>query len=379
MKILMTADTVGGVWTYACDLASGLSRSGRSGGGFQIVLATMGAPLNDSQTRDVAALPNVTVEESSYSLEWMEDPWEDVRRAGEWLLELERRHRPDVVHLNGYVHGNLAWRAPALIVGHSCVLSWWQGVKGEEAPAEWREYRRRVRRGLKGASAIVAPTRAMMGWLQQYYGPLKRTLVVPNGRRNGCLEVLPKKPFVLSAGRLWDEAKNTALLEEAARDVEWPVYVAGGTEHPDGSNASFRHLQPLGRLPGEDLAHWMGKAAIYASPARYEPFGLSNVEAAMCGCALVLGDIPTLREVWGASAVFVPPDDAGALADAINALARDDKRREEMARRAQARARKYTPQRMGAGYMKLYQALTGSPAKVAGRRVAREPVYTPAL
>ncbi len=31
-------------------------------------------------------------------------------------------------------------------------------------------------------------------------------------------------------------------------------------------------------------------------PARYEPFGLSVLEAALSGCALVLGDIPSLRE-----------------------------------------------------------------------------------
>ena len=35
---------------------------------------------------------------------------------------LERRLRPDVVHLNGYTHGALPWRAPVLVVGHSCVL-----------------------------------------------------------------------------------------------------------------------------------------------------------------------------------------------------------------------------------------------------------------
>ena len=52
----------------------------------------------------------------------------------------------------------------------------------------------------------------------------------------------------------------------------------------------------------------MGRAAIYALPARYEPFGLSILEAALSGCALVIGDIPSLREIWADAALFVPSD-----------------------------------------------------------------------
>ncbi|MEB3829625.1 glycosyltransferase [Phormidium sp. CCY1219] len=58
----------------------------------------------------------------------------------------------------------------------------------------------------------------------------------------------------------------------------------------------------------EELSHWYARAAIYAFPARYEPFGLSVLEAALSGCALVLGDIPRLREMWGDAAVFANPD-----------------------------------------------------------------------
>ena len=57
--------------------------------------------------------------------------------------------------------------------------------------------------------------------------------------------------------------------------------------------------------------------AIYASPARYEPFGLGVLEAALSSCALVLGDSPTLREPWSDAALFVPPDDHDALLTAL--------------------------------------------------------------
>jgi hypothetical protein len=45
-------------------------------------------------------------------------------------------------------------------------------------------------------------------------------------------------------------------------------------------------------------------------PARYEPFGLSVLEAALSGCALVPGDIASLRGNWDGVAEFVCPDDA---------------------------------------------------------------------
>jgi glycogen(starch) synthase len=122
-KVLMTADTVGGVWTYAIDLARGLAERG-----VEVALATMGDPLNDSQREKADRIPRLRVFESTFKLEWMEEPWRDVEKAAEWLLRLEDRVRPDLIHLNGYAHGALPWSAPKVMVGHSCVLSWWRAV-----------------------------------------------------------------------------------------------------------------------------------------------------------------------------------------------------------------------------------------------------------
>ena len=46
----------------------------------------------------VAKLPNADLVASSYALEWMPEPWRDVDAAGEWLLQLAARTRPDVVY-----------------------------------------------------------------------------------------------------------------------------------------------------------------------------------------------------------------------------------------------------------------------------------------
>jgi glycosyltransferase involved in cell wall biosynthesis len=189
--------------------------------------------------------------------------------------------------------------------------------------------------------------------------------VIFNGRDSAIFYPAVKKDFVLSAGRLWDEAKNIAALDCIASEVPWRIYIAGEEQHPNdepqihqesGGRGGFSTIR-LGCLSTEELASWYARAAIYALPARYEPFGLSVLEAALSGCALVLGDIPSLREIWEDAAVFVPPDDKNAIAPAINALITDLPRRHQLADRARTRALEFTPQRMVSGYLEAYQDL----------------------
>jgi glycogen synthase len=351
-KVLMTADTVGGVWTYALELIRALDDYD-----VQVSLATMGAPLTRDQRKDLRNLSNAELFESRYKLEWMEKPWFDLARAGAWLLDLEQRVKPDVVHLNNYVHASLGFRAPKLVVGHSCVLSWWNAVHGKPAPGEWNWYQRQVTRALQAADLVVAPSPAMLASLQRHYGPLRFAEVIPNGRDPETFVPLAKEEFLLVAGRLWDEAKNVETVVRAAGGLPWPVYVAGQTRRPDGGAAQAPHLRMLGHLAPSALIPWFGRAAIYTLPARYEPFGLSVLEAALSGCALVLGDIQSLRELWGEAALFVPPDDESALRSSLLELINNPVLREAYGRRARAHAREFTPQRMATGYLSAYADL----------------------
>ncbi len=351
----MTADTVGGVWTYSLTLAKALERHGIS-----VYLATMGAPLAPDQWKQARALENLTVFESSFRLEWMDEPWEDVRRAGDWLLDLEGHLAPDIVHLNGYVHGSREWRGPVIAVGHSCVLSWWSAVKGEPAPDNWERYRDEVRRGLAAADCVAAPSRAMLSELRRRYAPLRRAVVIPNACDPREFAPRPKEPIVFSAGRMWDEAKNIAALDRIAAAIEWPVFIAGDSTHPNGSGYVPGGARTLGRLSCASVREWYAKTAIYALPARYEPFGLSILEAALSGCALVLGDIPSLRENWDGAAVFVSPDDDNALTRAINMLIADDDARWDLSTKARQRGLRFTPTRMASGYLDMYRAALAS-------------------
>jgi glycogen synthase len=352
LRVLMTADTIGGVWTYALELTGELDARG-----VRVALATMGAPLTRAQRRRLCGLKSLVLYESTYRLEWMKDAWKDVGHAGDWLLALERRFRPDLVHLNQFAFGALPFEAPTLMVAHSCVVSWWRAVHGEDPPPGWNIYRQKVTQGLAGAGLVVAPSRAMLQSLAHGYGDQPTGLVIGNGRSPALFQPGAKRPFILAAGRLWDEGKNLAALQAVAPHLPWPVRVAGSTSHPDGAAVMPSSLECLGELSTEALASQLAGAAIYALPARYEPFGLSVLEAALSGCALVLGDIASLREIWGAAALYVEPNDHGALRATLGRLIESPADRTRLGEAARSRALCFTPRRMADDYLGAYALL----------------------
>jgi len=351
-RVLMTADTIGGVWTYAIDLARALAREG-----IDVALATMGNPPSPHQRSDAQSVASLGVFESSFRLPWMEEPWDDVRNTREWLLDLTSHIEPDIVHLNEPVYASSDFGVPTVAVGHSCVLSWWQSVWNSPAPPEWKRYRREMSSGLRSADAVIAPSRSMLLELQRYYG-VEHGFVISNGRDATHLAPAAKEEIVFAAGRVWDAAKNLMALDHVAQGLRWPVYVAGEQQQPHGQvSVEARHMKMLGCLPAGDVGQWLARASIYAFPARYEPFGLSVLEAALSGCALVLSDVPALREQWNGKAVFVGVDDPATLRVAIEALIHDPDLRQTLAMRARRHGLTLTPRRMALAYTRVYSQL----------------------
>lgn len=359
-RVLMTADAVGGVWDYALELARGLARVGVS-----TSLAVTGPAPDAARAAAASRIEGLTLDHAPFKLEWMADPDEDLHKAGDWLLDLEKRLKPDIVHVNGYAAAALPFRAPVLCVGHSCVLSWWRAVHGEDAPTSWDGYAQRVADGLRLADMVAAPTQAMLDALERHYQPLPRSRVIPNGRDPQHYRPLPKQPIILAAGRVWDKAKNIGTLDAIAGCLPWSVFVAGSLDGPDGQPKPLRHSRHLGHLPADQLARWFGRSSIFAHPARYEPFGLAPLEAALSGCALVLGDIPSLRELWNGAAVFVDPDDRTSLARTLTALAENPARVKALGTAARRRAHDYTAVRMVRGTLDAYAELCAKAINLA--------------
>ena len=358
MHVLMTADTCGGVWTQAVELCRGLC-----GRGHRVTLATGGGLPTDEQRAAVAATPGVDLHATGLRLEWQPDAAADVAAFGDLLERLRDRVRPDVVHLNEFSHGARDFDVPKLVVGHSDVLSWHAAVRGAEAGAEWNPYRRAVAAGLAGADTVAAPTAWMLGELTRRFGRFAASRVIPNGLDDPSAGAArgadaPRSPFIFSAGRYWDEAKNVAALAAVAPRLGWPVKLAG-LPAPDAAADPPAGVEFLGRLSDREITATYADAGIYCLPALYEPFGLTPLEAARGGCPLVLGDVPSLREVWGDAAAFVPPRDADASERTLNRLIADPAERRRLAAAALERAERYARDAMTDGYLAAYRALAG--------------------
>jgi glycosyltransferase involved in cell wall biosynthesis len=363
--VLMTADTVGGVWTYALDLCAALQAHH-----VHVTLLTMGRMPTEAQRLEAARHTNISLLPTDFRLEWMPDCRADLDASGDFLLRLERNLKPDLVHINGYWHAALPFRAPVLAAAHSCVSTWWHACRGSAPPAQWQAYEQSVRAAMDTADMVVAPSAAYMTDFQHRHGVPANHRVIWNGRNPQHFAPAQKHDFVLAAGRLWDEAKNIPVLCRAARGLDIRVAVAGEVSDPDGNSLALSDVAVLGRLSPAELAQLMSQAAIFAAPARYEPFGLGILEAALSGCALVLGDIPSLRELWDGAAEFVSPDDEAGLRSVLNRLARERETRTRLAQKARRRAQRFSLAAMGDAYERAYSTLLHGTGRTRHEAVA---------
>jgi glycosyltransferase involved in cell wall biosynthesis len=350
MRLLITADAVGGIFSHALELARALTRRGAC-----VTLAVLGPALDAVQRSNVGEIDGLELEEHGGALEWMDDPWRDVDDANRWLSSLARRVRADIVHLNGFSQALAEFTVPRVVGAHSSVHGWWRAVYGEAAPTRYDEYGRRVRAGIARADLVVAPTRAMLDSLERDQSCRARaSRVIANGIDLQRWAPREKAPYFAAAGRLWDRSKNLSLIAEIAKDLPWPVRVAG-----EGATDAPRspRLELLGPVPRELLAQLFAAASVFLHPACYEPFGLAPLEAACSGCALVLGDIPSLREVWGDAALYASPRDESGVRELAQRLADDAELRNELGARARRRAALYSSEFMAENYLGVYRRL----------------------
>jgi glycosyltransferase involved in cell wall biosynthesis len=220
--------------------------------------------------------------------------------------------------------------------------------------------------------------------------PPQRVALIPgSGIDVDSLTPLPEPEGLFTVGfvgRLLADKGVQVLVRAqemlAARGIAVRVLLAGA---PDPSNPAS--------IPEAVLAQWRARPnlvllghtndihAVWAQshigvlPSRREGLPKSLLEAAACGRALIATDVPGCREIAraGVNALLVPPDDAQALADAIETLAKD---RDLRLRFAQASRRlaveEFSSARIGKEIVSLYQRLlAGAPEAARDKEPSR--------
>ena len=299
----MTADTVGGVWTYALELARRARAARRRGG------ARDDGPRRSTrdQRADARALAASSARTSrrSRSSGWTSRGTTSTR-AGEWLLELERdvaarRRPPERLRPRRAAVG----RAGASSSRTRACCRGGEAVHGEpRRPGVGRATARAVdARAARGATLVVAPTRGDARRARaRTTAVARRAVVIPNGARRrrprpareGAVRARP--PAGLGRGE-----ERRGARRASRRALPWPVVARRRRRRPDVAAARSARAR---RAALDDAALARGVDLRRAGALRaVRPRGRSRRRCA--GCALVLGDIPSLREVWGDAALFV--------------------------------------------------------------------------
>lgn len=350
-RLLMTIDAIGGVWQYGTELARALRPFG-----YDVVLALVG-PAPSVVQRDELAASGIALIETGLELDWLAADTHAVERTGEAIAALARECRADLVQLNQPAFAGAAFGVPTVAAVHSCVASWWEAVEHGPLPAAFAWQTDLVCRGLLSADVVVCPSRAFADVIKRTYHLPSCPLAVHNGRTPLALAAAKPQDLAFTAGRLWDRGKNVATLDRAAARLGIPFKAAGPLQGPHGERIKIEHLHVLGPVDEHVVAGCLSVRPIFVSAARYEPFGLAVLEAAQAGCALVLSDIPTFRELWDGAASFVAAEDAAGFTAAIEALAGDIDTRLAHGDRARRRAARFSAERNARAMASLYDGV----------------------
>jgi glycosyltransferase involved in cell wall biosynthesis len=164
------------------------------------------------------------------------------------------------------------------------------------------------------------------------------------------VEEVASARIVFETSRMHPDKRKDLLLEAFARAVEEGdasarclLFVGGGPEgelagalrRQIASRAALRGRAFLtGFIPEEHLAPLYSLAAVYACPSESEDFGMTVLQAAASGTAVLASDrVPFPRQYAPEDAVILPAGDVDDWVQALRRLLADDQDRQARARR----------------------------------------------
>jgi glycosyltransferase involved in cell wall biosynthesis len=285
------------------------------------------------------------------------------------VCALVERQRPDVVQ---------TWLLQMDTLGGAAAR--WKGVSWVLSErGSTQAYPRNLKMSLRAfaarrADAIVSNSQAGDRYWASRVGPSVVRRVIRNGVPFGAIQAAPvlsdeggglrpAQRMILYVGRFSPEKNLENLIPAlglaAARNAVRAYLCGDGTHEAEARSLVARlGLEESVRFIGyvDDVWSWMKRADVFVSVSHYEGHPNTVLEAAVCGCPLVLSDIPEHREVLKDSeAVFVERTSPMAIADAIEKVLRNPVEAKSRVEAAGAAVASLSVEAMARSYDEVYR------------------------
>jgi glycosyltransferase involved in cell wall biosynthesis len=236
-------------------------------------------------------------------------------RLGRWLSQ--NRTRYDVLHAHSYHQPLILQAATAAGATPLVLTTHYHGVGHTPlARAMHRPYRPFGNWALHRATRIVSTSAVERALLVRHFGQLP-IVSIPNGVDVPSLlatrrpDMPDARTRVLSVGRLEPYKQPLRLLEAVTYlpDSYAVSFVGDGSLRAELAERVSQlppaaDVEVRGRVSDDEVRQAFRASDIFVALSLQESFGLTLLEAAVSGAAVIASDIPPHREVAG----YVPPD-----------------------------------------------------------------------
>lgn len=277
-------------------------------------------------------------------------PYSGIRiQAETWAGELERQGQQvvrvspweqqdwqsyDAIHIFGYCTMlNSLSRIPNKNIAFSPIIDSFQPIWKYRLVTYWGSNRLRLtshnyelRQAARYIRIWCVRTQFEYDYVHRAYGISPSMIaIIPLSYRVTPPEVYPdKESFCLHVSKITDQRKNVERLVDAAIKYRFRLVMAGSVDYAAYERSSLKtkiesndHITYLGRVSDEQLLQLYSSAKVFSLPSIGEGVGLVALEAAACGCDVVVTRIGGPKEYYNGHAFLVDPYDADTIGEAV--------------------------------------------------------------
>ena len=241
-------------------------------------------------------------------------------------------------------------------------------------PIDVQIYKWKFRQTLKEADHIIAISECTKRDILEYGGNLVSedniTLIYQSCAQRFTPSAITHSPspatrYVLSVGSI-EPRKNTMLALKALHHLPDDISLVLVGRHTAYTNKLTQYaranglehrLRILHGVPDADLPALYAGAEAFIYPSVYEGFGIPIIEAIRCGLPVVACTGSCLEEAGGPDSIYVAPDDAEGMTEAIRRSLKGADGRQERIQRSQDYIRRFDGKDVAGQVFQLYKQL----------------------